>query len=267
MLSRRNLLVAAGAGVLPASLLADSEAARPLRILVLGGSRFIGRHIVQYARQRGHALALFNRGKSEPAGTPGVEQLRGDRGTDLTALRDRAWDAVIDTSGYVPRQVRESANLLAPGAPSGPLQFVDVRDLARFCIDCLERSTFGIFNAVHAPGSVTMGGVLDASRRLTGADTRFTWVDAAFLAGRPERDKLPMWSPPQGDTTADHLTRNERAVRAGLTTTPLDTTIRDTLAWHAKRPAPEREKLADGLTPQAERALLDAWRVRLSPEA
>lgn len=363
MISRRNLLVAAGAGVLPASLLADSEAARPLRILVLGGSRFIGRHIVQYARQRGHALALFNRGKSEPAGTPGVEQLRGDRGTDLTALRDRAWDAVIDTSGYVPRQVRESANLLAPrigkylfissisvykdftrpndedsplatttdelsekvtgenygalkvlcekavlaavpsgttivrpgyvvgpddytdrftywpvrvarggemlapGAPSDPLQFVDVRDLAHFCIDCLERSTFGIFNAVHAPGSVTMGGVLDASRRLTGADTRFTWLDAAFLAGRPERDKLPMWSPPQGDTTADHLTRNERAVRAGLTTTPLDTTIRDTLAWHAKRPAPEREKLADGLTPQAERALLDAWRVRLSPEA
>lgn len=82
-------------------------------LLVLGGTRFLGRHLVEAALGRGHGVTLFNRGESDPGLFPEVEELRGDRGGDLSALRGRVWDAVIDTSGYLPREVRRSAGLLA----------------------------------------------------------------------------------------------------------------------------------------------------------
>jgi 2'-hydroxyisoflavone reductase len=85
-----------------------------LKILVLGGTGFLGPHLVEAMKKRGHTPTLFNRGKTRPELFPDVEKLRGDRDGDLTALKDRKWDAVIDTSGYVPRIVRASAELLAP---------------------------------------------------------------------------------------------------------------------------------------------------------
>ncbi|MDX1393336.1 MAG: NAD-dependent epimerase/dehydratase family protein [Gemmatimonadota bacterium] len=85
----------------------------PLDILILGGTGFIGPHEVEYARSRGHALTLFNRGQSAPEMFPNIEQLRGDRGGDLAALEGRAWDVVIDNSGFYPRHARLSARLLA----------------------------------------------------------------------------------------------------------------------------------------------------------
>jgi 2'-hydroxyisoflavone reductase len=88
--------------------------ARKARILILGGTGFLGPQLVEIARARGHRITLFNRGKSNPHLFPEIEKLRGDRDGDLEALRGREWDAVIDTSGYVPRIVRASAELLAP---------------------------------------------------------------------------------------------------------------------------------------------------------
>jgi 2'-hydroxyisoflavone reductase len=85
-----------------------------MRILVLGGTAFLGPELVEAARSRGHVLTLFNRGKTNPGLFPDVEKLHGDRDGKLDALRGRGWDAVIDTSGYVPRIVRASAELLAP---------------------------------------------------------------------------------------------------------------------------------------------------------
>lgn len=84
-----------------------------MRLLLLGGSVFLGRHIVKLALNRGHQLTLFNRQVSNPGLYPEVETLRGDRDGGLGPLRGRRWDAVIDTSGYIPRVVRESAQLLA----------------------------------------------------------------------------------------------------------------------------------------------------------
>jgi 2'-hydroxyisoflavone reductase len=84
-----------------------------VRILILGGTRFLGRHLAEVALGRGHEVTLFNRGRSGPDLFPGVEQLRGDRDGDLGALERGRWDAAIDTSGYVPRVVRASAELLA----------------------------------------------------------------------------------------------------------------------------------------------------------
>jgi 2'-hydroxyisoflavone reductase len=84
-----------------------------LRILVLGGTGFIGPHIVRSIVERGHAVSIFNRGRSEADLPPNVEELIGDRADDLTALHGRTWDAVIDNSATnAPKWVRDSAQLL-----------------------------------------------------------------------------------------------------------------------------------------------------------
>lgn len=83
-------------------------------ILLLGGTGFLGPHVVNAALARGHKVTLFNRGKTRPELFPDVEKLRGDRDGKLEALHGRTWDACVDTSGYVPRIVKMSAELLAP---------------------------------------------------------------------------------------------------------------------------------------------------------
>jgi 2'-hydroxyisoflavone reductase len=85
-----------------------------VKVLVLGGSLFLGRHLVEAALDRGHEVTLFNRGRTNPELYPDVEHLRGDRDAgDLQALRNRSWDAAVDTSARVPRWVRDSTELLA----------------------------------------------------------------------------------------------------------------------------------------------------------
>ena len=79
-----------------------------MRLLVLGGTKFLGRHVVEEALARGHDVALFNRGQTMPELFPEAEKLRGDREGDLSALEGRAWDAVVDTSGYVPATVERT---------------------------------------------------------------------------------------------------------------------------------------------------------------
>jgi 2'-hydroxyisoflavone reductase len=84
-----------------------------MRILIIGGTRFLGRHLVDSALARGHEVTLFNRGKSNPGLFPALETIVGDREKDVEKLKGRIWEAVIDTSGYVPRIVRLSAEVLA----------------------------------------------------------------------------------------------------------------------------------------------------------
>lgn len=84
-----------------------------MKLLILGGTKFLGRHLAELALERGHEVSLFNRGRTGPNLFPEVEKLRGDRDGDLSALKSRSWDAVIDTSGYLPRTVHASASLLA----------------------------------------------------------------------------------------------------------------------------------------------------------
>ncbi len=83
-----------------------------MKLLIIGGSNFVGYHVSDAALQRGHKITLFNRGKSNPDVFPQAEHLTGDRDGDLAPLMGRQWDAVIDTCGYVPRIVRKSADML-----------------------------------------------------------------------------------------------------------------------------------------------------------
>jgi 2'-hydroxyisoflavone reductase len=358
-MNRRELLLAAAAFASPAAQASDvsGEPAgkSKLGILVLGGTGFIGPHFVREALARGHTVTLFNRGKRQEQPTPGVETLLGDRDGQLAALEGRDWDVVIDNSGYVPRHVRlttqllrervrhylfistisvyadlsapgmtevaplvrladpavekvdgstygglkalcegvvqgyfdgrntivrptyivgpgdhtdrftywpwrmsQGGEMLAPGTAADPIQYIDVRDLARFVISCVEAPTPGTFNACTPPGFATMGGLLEASRRVSGATTAVRWVDVATLRaeGLLDGPALPIWSPPTGETAGEALVSPARAVAAGLHFTALEDTVRATLEWHRGRPVEQRDKLKVGLSREAEAALL-----------
>ncbi|MDX6507864.1 MAG: hypothetical protein QOG06_2508, partial [Gaiellaceae bacterium] len=83
-----------------------------MRLLVLGGTKFLGRAAVEAALARGHEVTLFNRGETNPELFPEAEKVRGDRTADLGVLRGREWDSVLDPSGYIPSVVRSSAEAL-----------------------------------------------------------------------------------------------------------------------------------------------------------
>src|SRR3954451_5880078 len=95
---------------------------RGMRILVIGGSSFVGRHIVQNALDRGHEVTLFNRGKTDPDAFPTAEHVTGDRNGDLSELAGRSWDATVDVCAYVPKQVRRLLESL--GDRAGHFTFV-----------------------------------------------------------------------------------------------------------------------------------------------
>lgn len=84
-----------------------------MRVLILGGTKFLGRHLAEAALAQGHDVTLFNRGSQSAGLYPEAEHLRGDRDGDQSALAGRSWDVAFDTSGYTPRVVRASAELLA----------------------------------------------------------------------------------------------------------------------------------------------------------
>ena len=146
---------------------------------MLGGTVYLGRHVVEVALARGHEVTLFNRGRTNPDLFPGVGRLRGDRDGDLGALAGGRWDAVVDTSGYVPRQVRASwealgervghyvfvssisvyADRLKPGLEEGDA----VEALAAGAPEALSGETYGALKArceaaleALAPGAVTV---------------------------------------------------------------------------------------------------------------
>lgn len=322
-----------------------------MNLLVLGGTRFVGRHLVDYALQAGHTVTLFNRGRSNPELFPQAEKLVGDRTGDLSLLAGRTWDAVIDVNGYAPRLVRNTATLLAgavkhytfistisvyahdgipdqdedaplatmpdptveevngetygplkvlceqavsqalpgrtlmirpgyvvgpydttdrftswlrriqrggemlaPGDPAAPIQFIDGRDLAAFTIQLVERQQRGIYNATGPAAPLTWGEFFAQTKQLCDANTRFTWVGDEFLEAQPLGWlQLPMWSPPAGYG----LSRCQiaKGLAAGLTFRPLAQTILDTLTWDASEGEPNA-----GLSPEQEAALLEAWR-------
>jgi 2'-hydroxyisoflavone reductase len=114
-MKRRTLLSMAAAGALASLTPAwAAKKAKPLKILILGGTRFIGLHMTALALARGHTLTYFNRDKTKTDRYREIERIKGDRNGQIDGLKDREWDVVIDNSGYVPRHVRLSAEMLAP---------------------------------------------------------------------------------------------------------------------------------------------------------
>ncbi|HKQ96764.1 MAG TPA: NAD-dependent epimerase/dehydratase family protein [Candidatus Polarisedimenticolia bacterium] len=335
------------------------DSKKGMSILILGGTRFLGPAIVEAARGRGHTLTLFNRGKSHPGLFPDLENLIGDRDGNLKALEGRRFDAVVDTSGYIPRVVKDSATLLktsgqyifistisvysdgktpdqdesgptgklddptvekvtgetygplkalceqaaeaampgksttirpglivgpedptdrytywpvrvarggevmAPGSPDDPVQYIDVRDLGEFTVRAIEERYFGTFNAVCAP--MGMGKMLDACNKAGGGKAQFTWVDAAFLDEQKVQawSDMPVWIPPTGDEAGFSRFSSAKAVKLGLGfRDPVDT-ARATLDWFKTEPQDRQTgKMKAGVTPERETEVLAAWHAK-----
>src|SRR5712691_11714623 len=117
MMDRRRFIKISTASALASRVTATSlfaeETPTPMRILILGGTGFIGPYQVQYALSRGHKVTTFNRGKTRKNELPeGVEQMIGDRNGQLDALKNRQWDVVIDNPTTLPAWVRDAAQIL-----------------------------------------------------------------------------------------------------------------------------------------------------------
>ncbi|MDP9373627.1 MAG: SDR family oxidoreductase [Chloroflexota bacterium] len=330
-----------------------------MKLLILGGTLFLGRHLVDVALARGHEVTLFNRGRTAPDLFPDLERLRGDRDGDLAALRGRRWDAVVDTSGRLPRHVRASAGtlaggvaryifistisvyagfsrpgmdesaptgtladeeseeqtgatygplkalcereaeaampgrtlvlrpglivgphdptdrftywprrvarggeVLAPGRPDRPVQFIDARDLAGWAVRMAETGGTGVYNATGPADPLTLGRLLDACNEVGGGDARFTWVDEGFLLaeGVGPWMELPLWVPDTPEMAGFAAVDCRKAIAAGLTFRPLADTIRATLDWDATRSS--NHEWRAGLAPAREAHLLAAWHRR-----
>jgi len=106
-----------------------------VRVLLIGGPKFVGYALIEAALARGHEVTTFNRGQTNADLFPELEKLYGDRDGELGPLEDRTWDAVLDTSGYVPRHVRDSAGLLAGAAD----RYVFVSSISYYADYCEPR--------------------------------------------------------------------------------------------------------------------------------
>ena len=174
------------------------KASRPLRILILGGTGFIGPHQIRYAIDRGHKVSMFNRGKTNPGLFPGVEHLQGDRNANIDALLGREWDAVIDNPATLPRWVRESAQLLREKA--GQYVFISTlsvyRDHSRPGMD--ESDPVAVLDdpTVETISGETYGGLQAAAeeeaRKAFG--TRATIVRPGLIVGPGDNtDRFTYW--------------------------------------------------------------------------
>lgn len=368
-MNRRHLLASGAALAAIASLstrAAESlEAIKPLDILILGGTRFLGLHMTDYALRRGHRVTFFNRGKTNTGRFSEVRRLLGDRNGDISALRNQRWDVVIDNSGYVPRHVSATAELLrnssslyvfissvsvyanfekpndesspvstltdptiekvdgntygplkalceqatrqvygdkrsliirpglivgpddntdrftywparasnggkflAPGQPNDPVQFIDVRDLAEFTIECAERSVSGTFNLISPPGRFSIGDIVEsaitAAASLTAVIAEPVWVPANFLAEQqvaPWSD-MPVWVPAEGENAGVASVSAARAVSEGMRSRSVSETVTDTLRWHLSRPEDQRFALRAGISAEREHEVLTRWALK-----
>lgn len=179
---------------------ADSvtRAPRPLRLLILGGTRFIGLHMAELALARGHTLTFFNRGRTNTGRFVEVERLLGDRNGDISALANREWDAVIDNSGYTPRQVRTTAALLEPKVR----QYVFISSVsvyASFAAANDETSAVGTLadETVEKVDGLTYGplkALSEAAARSVFGESRSTLIRPGLIVGPDDNtDRFTYW--------------------------------------------------------------------------
>ena len=164
-----------------------------------------------------------------------------------------------DRFTYWPVRVAAGGEVLAPGDPTNPVQFIDVRDLAEFIITAIEGGHVGVYNANGAP--MPMGDLLNGSKAALASNAEFTWVDRQFLADNkvePWSD-LPVWIPPDPGFEGATSFRIDRATAIGLKSRPLAETVTETVAWWNTLPEPRRAKMRAGITREREAELLAAW--------
>ena len=166
-----------------------------------------------------------------------------------------------DRFTYWPVRIDRGGEVLAPGEPGDPVQFIDARDLAEWTIRMVEKRATGIYNATGPEKPLPVGEMLNGIKSALDSDAKFTWADAEFLEKQkvaPWSD-MPVWVPPSGEDGGLGRTSIKKALAAGLTFRPLPETARDTLAWFKSQPAERQATLKAGLTPEREKEVLAEW--------
>ena len=169
-----------------------------------------------------------------------------------------------DRFTYWPVRIDRGGEVLAPGEPGDPVQFVDARDLTAWMIQLLEARVAGVYNATGPQAPMSMAEMLYGIRAVTSTPVQFTWVPYSYLEGRnvqPWSD-MPVWIPPTDEMKGFSRFDCSRAIAAGLRFRPLAETARDTLDWFKTLPAERQSELKAGLSPEREREVLEAWRNR-----
>jgi len=166
-----------------------------------------------------------------------------------------------DRFTYWPVRIDRGGEVLAPGDPSDPVQFIDARDLAEWTIRMAENGETGIYNATGPEKKLGIGEMINGIKGALKAKANLTWVNADFLEQQkvaPWSD-MPVWIPPRGEEAGGNQVSNKRAIAKGLTFRPLVETARDTLAWFKAQSQDRQSHLKAGLTPEHEAEVLAAW--------
>src|SRR6266568_1464979 len=186
-----------------------------MRLLVLGGTHHVGRAVVEMALARGDDVTTLTRGVSGLSAA-GALALHGDRtdpaakrGGELAALAAFGNRALLARAGLIlgPYEIvgrmpwwlgriERGGDMLAPGPPDQPLQYIDCRDLAAWMLSMADRGQGGIFDTVSEPGHTTMAGLLETAIGVTGSDARLVWVAPGVIeaAGIEAWMELPIWA-------------------------------------------------------------------------
>ncbi len=173
-----------------------------------------------------------------------------------------------DRFTYWPYRIDKGGEVLAPGTPNDPVQFIDSRDLAEWTIRMAENRVFGTYQATGPAASLTIAEMLYGIKAITTAGAQFTWVPADFLEQQKIRGwrDMTVWLPPTGDTAGFSRRNVAKAVAAGLTFRPLAVTAKDTLEWNRTRAEAERMALAEGsvggISAAREAGVLAAWKAK-----
>jgi 2'-hydroxyisoflavone reductase len=210
---------------------------------------------------------------ADPSSTDGTDYQAAKRGGELAAAAafgDRALLAraglilgPYEIVGRMPwwlRRMERGGDVLAPGPPQMPLQYIDCRDLAAWMLSAAERGIGGAFNAVSRRGQATMASLLAAAVDVTGSRANLVWVPPEVIeaAGIQPWTELPVWVPPQGEDASVHDTDVSAIYAAGLACRPVGETVADTWRWLQEEGYPETRpgRLQHGLRPDVERRVL-----------
>jgi len=164
-----------------------------------------------------------------------------------------------DRFTYWPHRVAQGGEMLVPGDGLDPVQIIDGRDLGEWMVRLAEQGTVGTFNAVGPKNPLTMDAMLQTCQKVTGGKPTYTHVTPEFLEAQKVQE-LPIWvSRKSGDFAGYGAVSNARAIAAGLTYRPLETTVTDLMAWFRSQPAERQATLKAGLTREQEADLLKKW--------
>lgn len=213
---------------------------------------------------------------ADPASSDGADYAAAKRGAELAVLEEFGDRALLARAGLIlgPYEVvgrlpwwlgriARGGRVPAPGPVDRPLQYVDARDLAGWMINAAEAGTSGTFNAVSAPGHTTIGELLAACVRVTGADAELVWVapEQIEAAGVVGWTQLPIWVPPTGELAGLHGADTSSAREVGLVCRSPGETVADTWTWLQAEGFPDLSPGRAGqlgITPAEEAALLSA---------